>query len=202
MSTDSDQMLTSAIAGDGEALGRVLELFRNYLRLLARDQIDRRLRGKADPSDVVQDTFLYAHQAFSDFRGTTEAEMLGWLRRILASKLKDLVRRFCETQRRDVGLERRLGEELDQTSRFVQELAAAGSSPSGRASGREQAVLVADAVAQLPPDYRDVIMLRHMQGLTFPEIARRMGRSEASVKNLWVRAVSQLRRSFGGLKDG
>lgn len=199
MSTDSEQMLSLAIAGDGEALGRVLELFRNYLRLLARDQIDRRLRGKVDPSDVVQDTFLYAYQAFAGFRGTTEAEMLGWLRRILASKLKDLVRRFCETQRRDVGLERRLGEELDRTSQFVQKLAAAEGSPSRKASSREQAVLVADAVAELPPDYRDVIMLRHMRELTFPEIARRMERSEASVKNLWVRAVRQLRRSFGGI---
>jgi RNA polymerase sigma-70 factor (ECF subfamily) len=198
MSTDCERLLALAIAGDGEAAGRVLETFRNYLKLLAQDQIDRRLQGKVDASDVVQDTFLYAHHALPGFRGTTEAELLNWLRRILASKLKDMVRLYCQTQRRDVRLERRLDRELEQTSRVVRALVATGSSPSLGASRREQAVLVADAVAGLPTDYRQVMVLRHMRELTFPEIAQRMGRSESSVKRLWVRALGRLRASFGG----
>ena len=196
------QLLSSAIAGNRGALGRLLELYRSYLRLLARVQIDRRLYGKVDPSDVVQDTLLYVHQAFVEFRGTTEAELLSWLRRILASKLKDLVRRFCAAQSRDVGLERSLDEELDHTSHIVQNLPAAGSSPSEKASHREQAALVADAVYRLQESYREVIVLRHMEELTFPEIGRRMGRSEESVKKLWLRALAALRRSFGGTSNG
>ena len=95
-SFQSEDLLPLARAGDGEALGRLLGSCRSYLKLLAQVQIDRRLSGKADASDVVQDTLLYAHQVFRSFRGTTEAELLGWLRRVLASKLKNLVRRYCE----------------------------------------------------------------------------------------------------------
>ena len=201
-SSEPDELISLALAGDGQALGRLLGLYRGYLRLLARVQIDRRLGAKVDPSDVVQDTFLYAHQAFSGFRGSTEAEVLCWLRRILASKLKDLVRQFCKAQRRDLRLEHRFDEELEHTSFVVQGLAAKGSSPSQKASRREQAVLVADAVTQLPEAYREVIVLRHMEELTFGEIGQRMGRSEESVKKLWVRALATLRRSFKGTVNG
>lgn len=196
--SEPEGLMFLARAGDAAALGRLLGMYRSYLKLLARVQIDRRLNGKVDPSDVVQDTFLYAQQAFAMFRGTTEAEVMAWLRRILASRLKDLVRRFCAAQRRSVRLERRLDGELEQTSLSVQRLAARESSPSQKASRREQAALVADAVARLPAAYRDVLVLRHMEELTFAEIAGRMGRSEDSVKKLWVRALAALRRSFGG----
>lgn len=126
---------------------------------------------------------------------------MGWLRRILASRLKDLVRQFCAAQRRNVRLERRLDEELEQTSLVVQRLAGRDSSPSQRASRRKQAALVADAQARLPDAYREVLVLRHMEELAFAEIAQRMERSEDSVKKLWVRALAALRRSFGGAAD-
>jgi RNA polymerase sigma-70 factor (ECF subfamily) len=62
---DPEQMLQLAQAGDGEALGQLLELYRNYLTLLARLQINRRLQGKVDASDLVQETFLKAHGHFA-----------------------------------------------------------------------------------------------------------------------------------------
>jgi DNA-directed RNA polymerase specialized sigma24 family protein len=95
--TDPVELLQAAQAGDREALGRLLELFRNYLRLLARLQIDHRLRGKADPSDLVQEAFLAAQRIFAQFRGTSERELVDWLRQILASKLVDLARRYLRT---------------------------------------------------------------------------------------------------------
>ena len=78
-------------------------------------------------------------------------------------------------------------------------LVAADSSPSQRAARREQAVLLANALQQLPEDYREVIILRHMEGLAFPEVARQMGRTFDSVKKLWTRGLVQLRRSLGGM---
>jgi RNA polymerase sigma-70 factor, ECF subfamily len=183
--TDVEELLALARGGDGAAQGRLLELYRGYLSLLARLQIGRRLQGKVDAADLVQDTFLEAHRHFAQFRGTVEAELVCWLRQILAGLLANLVRRYCGTQRRDVRLERELADDLDRSSRAIgQSLAAPHSSPSQRAAHREQAVLLADALGQLPDDYREVIILHHLEGQTFAEIADRMGRSVDSVKNL------------------
>ena len=191
---DPEQLLGEARSGDERALGRLLELYRNYLALLARLRIGRRLQGKVDPLDMVQETFLAAHRDFARFRGTTEGELVAWLRQILACKLAELARRYSR-QRRDVRLERRLTDELDQSSRSVSQcLAAPESSPSQRAARREWAVLLADALHTLPPDYADVIVLHHLEGLTFPEVAGRMGRTLDSVKKLWMRALARLRR--------
>jgi RNA polymerase sigma-70 factor (ECF subfamily) len=175
-----------------------LELYRNYLTLLARLHIGRRLQGKVDAADLVQETFLRAHRDFARFRGTTEAELAGWLRRMLAASLGSLLRRYLGAQRRDVRLERQLAVEMDQSSQVLdQGLMARSTSPSQKATHREQAVILADALGQLPADYREVIILRHMEGLNFPEVARQMGRTVDSVKKLWTRALVQLRRALG-----
>src|SRR5947209_19596393 len=108
-----EELLGRARAGGGLALGQLLELYRSYLALLARLQIGRRLRGKVDAADLVQDTFLEAHRHFAGFRGTTEAEFVSWLRGILAANLANLVRRYLGTRGRDVRLERELAAELD-----------------------------------------------------------------------------------------
>src|SRR5438552_18698210 len=103
---DPEQLLVLARAGSGGALGQLLERYRSYLTLLARLQISRRLQGKVDAADLVQETFLAAHRNFVRFRGTTEAELVSWLRQILASRLAKLMRRYWGTQSRDVRLER------------------------------------------------------------------------------------------------
>jgi RNA polymerase sigma-70 factor (ECF subfamily) len=197
---DPENLLLLARAGDGPALGRLLELYRNYLTLLARAQIGRRLQGKVDASDLVQETFLAAHRDFGSCRATTEKELVSWLRQILAANLTDLVRRYCGAKRRDVRLERQLADELDESSRGLNLEAMAmarQSSPSAQAARREQAVLLADALESLPADYREVIVLRHLEGLSFLEVARRMDRSLDAVEKLWVRALARLRRVLG-----
>jgi RNA polymerase sigma-70 factor (ECF subfamily) len=196
---DPERLLSLARTGDGVALGRLLELYRGYLALLARLQIGRRLQGKADPSDLVQETFLQAHRNFAQFRGASEGELMHWLRQILASRLEKLVRHYGGTQRRDVRLERQLEGELDHSSRILDRgLVAPHSTPSQQAARREQAVLLADALGGLSADYREVIVLRHLEGLKFPEVAARMGRTVDSVEKLWTRALAKLRQALGG----
>ena len=195
---DPEQMIQTARAGTDAGLGPLLELYRNYLRLLARIQIGRRLQGKLDASDLVQETFLEAHRNFARFQGTSEPQLVSWLRRILAAKVANLLRHYLGTQGRDVRLERELTADLDQSSRALgAELIASLSTPSQQAVRREQAVLLADALERLPPDYREVIVLRHLEGQSFPEVARRMQRSVDSVQKLWLRALARLRRAFG-----
>jgi RNA polymerase sigma-70 factor (ECF subfamily) len=188
-------LLARARVGEADALGRLLEGYRNYLTVLARVQIGRRLQCKAEAADLVQETFLEAHRAFDRFRGVSEAELAQWLRQILATRIAMLVRHYFGTQRRNADLERALADEVDESSRVLgRAFIASGTSPSQGAARREQAVLLADALARLPDDYHRVICLRHLEGMTFPEVARQMGRSVDAVEKLWARALVQLRR--------
>jgi RNA polymerase sigma-70 factor (ECF subfamily) len=175
-----------------------LESYRSYLTVLAQTQIGRRLQSKVDAADVVQETFLSAARYFEQFRGGNEAEFLGWLRQVLASVLANLVRHYQGTQLRDVRLERSLVVELGQSSQALDRgLVAAGSSPSQQAARREQSVLLADALARLPMEWRDLLILRHLEGLTFPEVAQRLGRTVDSIKKQWPKALTQLRNILG-----
>jgi RNA polymerase sigma-70 factor (ECF subfamily) len=198
---ESEHLLHLARGGTAPALGQLLESYRNYLKLLARLQIDRRLQGKVDPSDVVQETFLEAHRDFGQFRGQSERELVSWLRQILASNLANVIRHYRGTQRRDIRLERELVRDLgDCSSRILDNaFVSPQSSPSQQAAHHEQAVLLADALDLLPEDYREAVILRHLEGLSFPEVALRMGRSVDSVKKLWARGLARLRGTLGEL---
>lgn len=188
-----DQLVEQARQGDADALGRLLTLYRNYLKLLAQLHADDYLQAKADPSDLVQDACLQAHRDFASFRGTTERELVAWLTRILATKSAKL-HRWYAAKRRDVHFERRLQDDLDQSSAALQTLAvSAALSPSEDATRREREVLVADALMELPAPYRDVLILHHFRGLTMPQVASRLGRSVNSVQKLWSRALLRLR---------
>jgi RNA polymerase sigma-70 factor (ECF subfamily) len=199
MISDPEQLLQKARTGDASTLGHLLEQYRRYFRLLARLQIGRRLQAKVDESDVVQELFLDAHRHFAGFRGHTEAQLLAWLRKILATKLADVLRRFLGAEGRDVRLEHEIEDAIDRSSVLLDRgLVAPQSSPSQQAARREHAVLLADALAELPNDYREAIELRHLEGLTFPEVARRMGRSQDSVEKLWLRGLARLKQLLGG----
>ncbi len=166
---------------------------------MARTQIDLHLQGRVNPSDLVQETFLEAHRDFDQFRGHTEKEWLAWLRRILVHNLARLVdqqvKALKRNARREVSLDRVNRASLDQTSaRFDAALVSPHSSPSEQAQRREQAALMADRLAGLPAHYRDVIVLRNLEGLSFDEVASRMGRTPGAVRLLWLRALDRLRQ--------
>jgi RNA polymerase sigma-70 factor (ECF subfamily) len=198
MTAEPDQLLQEARGGDATILGQLLEMYRRYLSLLARVQIGQRLQGKVDAEDLVQDTFLEAHRNFARFQGSTEGQFLCWLRKILAARLADMLRHYLGTQGRDVRLERELEDAFDRSSVLLQGgLIAQQSSPSQQAARREQAVLLADALGELPEDYREVIVLRHLEALTFPQVAQRMERSQDSVEKIWMRALVRLRQLLG-----
>jgi RNA polymerase sigma-70 factor (ECF subfamily) len=195
MSPDPGSLLVQARQGQDAARGALLEAYRAYLDLLARVEIGRRLRTKIDASDVVQETFLEAHRNFGNFRGNGEPEFIAWLRGILAARIANLVRHYVGTQARDVRREQGLEIDLDQSSRAMDRgLVSLQGSPSQNAARREQGVLLAQALARLPEEYREVVVLRHLEELSFPEVAERMERTVDSVQKLWVRALARLRQ--------
>jgi RNA polymerase sigma-70 factor (ECF subfamily) len=172
-----------------------LEVYRDYLRLLARTQLDSRLGAQVDPSDVVQQTLIKAHEKRDQFRGTTGAEQAAWLRAILANNITEAARKYG---REPGGRGRSLEAALEESSvRLEAFLAADQSSPSQRAMHAERLALLAAALACLPEDQRVALELQHFQGLAVAEVAERMGRSLASVTNLLYRGTKALRRSMG-----
>ena len=182
------QTMTSPAAGDES-----LEAYRGYLRLLARCQLDRRLRGKLDPSDLVQITLLKAHEARDQFRGTTEPERAAWLRQVLANTLANAIRDYTRGKR-DVGLERSLEAELhDSSARLELWLAAGGPQPGSVAERNELILRVSAALTRLPDIQQEIVVLRHCQGWQLADIAAHLGRSRASVASLLRRGLEALR---------
>src|SRR5215472_14152516 len=128
--TDLRRLIDRARRAEPGALDRLLDSYRNYLRLLARTGLDASFQGKADPSDLVQDALLKAFQNFGQFRGASDAELAGWLRQILAHCLANFVRRY-RTGGRRVGREQSLDQLLNRSSQAMERvLAANGTSPS------------------------------------------------------------------------
>jgi RNA polymerase sigma-70 factor (ECF subfamily) len=172
-----------------------------WMKSLARMEIDSRFGGKFSASDAVQQTMLEAWRGWDGLRGETEAQRLAWLRQVLAHQLAHLARRFAGTKKRDVAREVSLEQSLARSSaRLGELLAGTGSSPSQRAVHDEQSALLAAVLGRLPEDYREVIVLRNVEGLSHEEIARRMERSPGAVRMLWVRALGRLREDLGTLK--
>jgi RNA polymerase sigma-70 factor (ECF subfamily) len=176
-----------------------LEQFRDYLRLLARLQIDARLRGKLDPSDLVQQTLLKAHQAQGQFRGASAAEQAAWLRQILARTLANAIRDYTRAKR-DVTLERSLQASLEESSaRLEAWLVADQATPSEVAERNEQLLNLGQAMAGLPEAMREVLLLKHCHGWSVADIGEHLGRSRASVASLLRRGLKHLREH---LHDG
>ena len=192
-----EERIALARDGDDETRGALLETYRSYLELLARLEIGQALRTKLDTSDLVQETFLEAFAGFNKFHGTGEPELVGWLRSILTAKTNNLVRHYLGTQGRDIRREQRLEINLDYSSRLLDRgLMAPESTPSRQAAQRELGVLLAEALAALPDDYREVVVLRNLEELSFPEVASRMNRSVDSIQKIWVRALVRLRQAM------
>jgi len=195
-----EHLVAKARQGDTEPLGQLLQVYRNYLTILATTQLDRRLRRRMNPSDLVQEAMLAAHCDFVKFRGSSERELLAWLRQILINCLHHAMEAHLDAKRRDVRREisvEQVSAVLDRSVvQFVQVLADRGPSPSAPLRQRERAVALADQLAKLRAPYRDVIVLRNLQGLSFEEIADRMGRKAGAVRMLWLRAIDKFKQVY------
>jgi RNA polymerase sigma-70 factor (ECF subfamily) len=179
-----------------------LEPYRDYLALLARLEIDRRLQSKLDLSGVVQQTLLEANQNRHELRGKTDAEVRAWLRRILTHNLCDAVRQVTaevRDARREQSLEAGLAE---SSARLEQWLAAEQTSPSLRAQQQEMLLRLASALTQLAEDQRTAIELHHLQGLSLSEVAAQLGRPPAAVASLVFRGMKALRQLLDTNDEG
>src|SRR4029077_5371329 len=182
------------MAHPNEAIDDDLERFRAYLRLLARLHLDRRLQGKLDPSDVVQQTLLEAYRSAHKLAGRSDAEKAAWLRQALAHQMTHAVRDLGR-DKRNVARERSLDAALAESSAHLQKwLAAEQSPPSDQATRQELSIRLAAELEALPEEQREAVVLHYWQGMTLPEIAVSLDRSPAAVAGLLQRGLRALRR--------
>jgi RNA polymerase sigma-70 factor (ECF subfamily) len=176
----------------------VLERYRGYLCLLAESKLDRRLRAKIDPSDIVQETMLAAFKAWNDLRGSSEGERLAWLRQILIRTLLHAVRDFGAAKR-DVAREQPLVRLADRSSVQLEALCAADqTSPSQAAVRAEELLRVADAMLDLPDEQRTAVLGYYWRGATMAEIGEELERSAPAVAGLIHRGVKRLNQRLQG----
>jgi RNA polymerase sigma-70 factor, ECF subfamily len=177
-----------------DALARRLEEFRAYLHLLARLQTDPRLKGKVDPSGVVQQTLWEGYHALSTGPLPADAQVAALLRRMLANNLADEIRKNY-ADKRDVDRERSLDASSAQLEGF---LAGALSSPEERAERNDELLGLARALEKLPEPQRQAVELHYLHGWRLEEIARHLDRSKAAVAGLLQRGLHKLREFLQG----
>lgn len=184
-------LFTAARQGSREAWGELLDSCRPFLLAVANEELDDVVRSKAGASDVVQETCLEAHRDFAQFSGRTQDELRRWLRRILKNNLANVRRSFLNTARRSVQHEVSLDGD-SSPGRPEHLLVADSTSPSGRAIHREHEELLQQALQNLPPDYQQVLILRHRDQRSFHDIGQAMDRSPDAARMLWWRAFERL----------
>jgi RNA polymerase sigma-70 factor (ECF subfamily) len=154
--------------------------------------------AQADPSDIVQESLVQAFEHFAQFRGGTEAELIAWLRQILARRLASLARKYRGTAARNLAREQAIAGALDRSSHALGNLVPArGPTPTQEARRRERSVILADALAALPEDHREVVTLKVFRQLRWDEVGQEMGRSPDAVRMLWGRAIKRLAAHLG-----
>ena len=199
-SSSSLRLLEQARTGDSESLGLLLKNYFRYLNSLSEGQIDPRVRQRVSPSDIVQETLLEAHRDFKSFVGTSLEEFTGWLRKILFNNLSTAIESHLLTAKRDIRRQRSLNQQNNDNSRIFgdmeQIINASATSPSAPLNSDESVKQLMMAIGRLPAAYRQVIELRHFEGMSFAEIAVRLDRTSGATRMLWMRAVEKLKNEM------
>lgn len=191
MLNNAQSSLPLAAQSESAAFDARLLRHQNFLRLLACAEIVPGLRKRIEPSDIVQQTLLEAHNTRDQFRGQSDAEMAQWLRQILQHNIVDSLRAL-QTQKRNVNLEQPQAD-LHQTSHRLDNLLASYSTPSQHAMRSEHLLQLSEAIFELSEDQREAIIQHHLKGLKLAQISAEWGRSEASIAGLLQRGLRKLR---------
>jgi RNA polymerase sigma-70 factor (ECF subfamily) len=196
-----EERLAAARAGSREALGQVLSQYHCYLLQVARRQLARDLQAKGDASDLVQETFLEAQRFFDRFDGHSGDELRAWLRCVLVHQTAKVGRRFRTTQKRRLAREVRLDACRPLADADAALPPAPVATPSAMLLARERREVLLRALDRLPEDYRQVMLLRYQQEMTFEEIGRQMARSADAARMLWARALERLKHELRAFSE-
>jgi RNA polymerase sigma-70 factor (ECF subfamily) len=208
MNTDTrtnEELLEAARNGDEGALAALVDRHRDRLQRMVRLRMDRRLQGRVDPSDVVQEAYLAVRSKFPQFSADSRLPFFLWLRLEVGQKLMDLHRLHLGTQMRDAGQEVSLhhGALPQVSSLSLAEHLLGKMTPASHAAMRaELKIRVQEALNSMDPNDREVLILRHFEELSNNEAAQVLGIKPSAAINRYVRALKRLKDVFQGMPGG
>ncbi len=185
-------LLAKARAGSADAWDHLWTQYGPHLLRVARRRLPKRLQAKTGGSDLLQLTFLEAHQDFHQFHGRTEAELEAWFRQILLHNITDIERQYLQAGKRQIAVEMPLAQGEPE---------AATLSPSAEALEHEKIEALERALETLGKRDRQIVHLRMEQRLRFDQIGPLVGLSEAGARSLWYRAIQRLARKLELFRD-
>ncbi len=189
------KLIPKAQEGCKESQGELFTQLQDYCTLMAEQRLDRKLRAKINPSDVVQESLAKACNAIHEFRGSSQGEFQAWLGTIIQNQIHTARRQFHQ-QKRDVTREQTIAAQAESRAEFLQPQADT-LTPSSKAIAEEELSNLRSKLDQLPENYRQVIEYRSLQRMSFDEVAERMGKTYEATTKLWYRAILKLRETIG-----
>jgi RNA polymerase sigma-70 factor, ECF subfamily len=204
-SSETNQLLEQAAQGDPQGLGTLLAKHGDRLRRMVALRMDRRLQGRIDPSDVIQEAYLEASVRLAEYLRDPSMPFFLWLRFLAGQKLVTLHRHHLGVQMRAVGQEVALcrGPLPEASSAaLAAQLLGHDTRASEAAIRAELKVQVQEALNSMDALDREVLALRHFEQLSRAEIAQVLGVSEAAAGKRYIRALERLKRALGRLPGG
>jgi RNA polymerase sigma-70 factor (ECF subfamily) len=201
-SQDLDDLLRRAHAGDEPARAELFARHRDRLRAMVRLRLDRRLQGRLDPSDVVQEAYLDYSRRFPEYAGNPTMPFYLWLRFLTGQRLIDLHRQHLGAKMRDAGQEVSLYRgALPQASSvsLAAQLLGRLTSASQAAMRAETQIRVQEALNSMDPIDREILTLRHFEMLSNEETAQVLGIKKSAASNRYIRALKRLKDLLSGL---
>ena len=193
----TQQLVALVKGGDASALDQLCRVYAERVRWMVRLRMGKELRRNIDSMDVVQDVLIHALGGITDFTYENEGDFVRWLSRIAENALRDNWKRF-HAEKRDIRKEVRLNDRGPTTG--GRSGGAPGpidaTTPSVIMSRKEDLARLEQAIDELKPEYREVIVLTRIEGLSYQEVGNRLSKNSEAVRKLVFRAMSALTRIY------
>lgn len=202
---ETARLLSRAIEGDGDAWQRLLTQHHERLRRMVAVRLDVRVRGRIDPSDIIQEARLDAIRRIGEYVASPSVPFFVWLRFLTAQRLAEQHRRHLGTDARDIDREARLGKSgMVATSAIglAECLVESDPTPCEVAIREERRRRLTDAFGKLDAEDREVLALRHYEQLSNNELAAELGVDPSAASKRHARALIRLRKVLDGLPGG
>lgn len=199
----ADDLLHRAQAGDQRAQDELLGQYRQQLRRMVAIRLDRRVSARVDPSDIVQEALKTAHERLPSYLADPRIPFYPWLRRIAWDRLADVYRTHLVAEKRSVLREHAWTPNLNDESvaELARSIVTSSANPSEKMAEAEVRAKTAQALLELKPQDREILVLRYLEQLGVKEIADVLGISQTAVTSRHLRALQRLRGLLSELGD-